>query len=122
MKKPETMVVRVETGKSSRVQAYSWGTPGSRDYKSEGYRIERVIDRNGVVHEPRWDDEPLELFPGCTTSQEGGYRNLDVSSSACPMQVLHCHWFMYTGSEPEHSSSWETRTWFHFKADEEGEE
>ena len=122
MKETETEVIKVKSGESEVVRDYSWGTPGNRDYKSEGYSVEQVIDRHGIEHHPRWDEKPLQLFPGCTTSKEGGYRYLHVSGSACPVKVLHCHWFRYTGSEPEHSSAWETRTWLHFQLDENGEE
>jgi len=120
MSEPKTEVIRIKDGEATKIKAYSWNTPGSHDYKSQGFEIERIIDRDGVEHTPRWEDDPIQLFPGCTTSREGGYRYLHVSSSACPMRVLHCHWFRYTGSEAAHNSSWESRTWYQFEA-EEGE-
>ena len=117
MNEPKTEVIRVQEGESRTVEDCTWNAAGSRDYKSEGFRIERIIDRDGVEHEPRWEDGPIELLPGCSTSQEGGHRYVHVSSAACPVRVLRCHWYRYTGSEPEHGSSWETRTWLLFEAE-----
>ena len=72
-KEPKTEVVRVREGAFATVEEYSWSTAGSNDYKNQGNRTERIVDRNGVEYEPRWGDETIELFPGCTTSQKEGH-------------------------------------------------
>ena len=117
MTEPNTEIIRVKQGESGRTRAYSWDTPGRNDYKSQGFRFERVVDRDGVEYEPRWAKEPLELFPGCTTSVDGGYYYVHVSSDACPVRILQTEWYRYTGSDAAQSSSWETQTWLQFEVD-----
>jgi hypothetical protein len=121
MSEPKISVVRIESGEWYETRSYSWNTPGTHDYKSEGFEVDRIIDRNGVEHVPHWAEEPTELFPGCVTSREGGYRYTRVSSSACPVKILESHWYRYTGSEAGHDSSWTSRTWYHLEAAEEAE-
>ena len=106
-------------GASATVEEYSWSTAGSNDYKNQGNRTERIVDRNGVEYEPRWGDETIELFPGCTTSQKEGHRYVHVSSIACPVRVLRCQWYRYSTSDWEHDSFWEAKTWIRFEAEAE---
>jgi hypothetical protein len=122
MCEPSIEIIRVKEGESRETTAYSWETPGTHDYKSRGFEIDQIIDRNGIEHDPRWDDEPIELFPGCVAFRDGGVRHLKVSSSACPVRVLRRYWHRYTGSEAAHNWSSETETWLHFEVEEEGQE
>ena len=111
MSEPKTKVIRVREEAPGQVREYTWNRPGRNDYKSEGRSIKRVVDRNGVEYQPRWGDETIELFPGCTTSQKDGDRYIHVSSAACPVRVLHCEWFRYGGSGWEDTSEGEVKKW-----------
>ncbi len=91
--------------------------PGSHDYESEGFSVERVEDARRVAHPTKWADEPVGIFPGCRTEKDGGRRYLVVSGSACPVRALHVRWFQYTGSHPDHSHSWRKETWCRFEID-----
>ena len=112
--------VRLAPGASYELPAYAWNTPGRHDYKSEGFDVRFVERANGIRYTPEWGDELREVFPGCVALRREGRRYLRLSAEACPVRVLFVHWFSYTGSHPDHGSSWSRRTWYRFEAEEEG--
>jgi len=118
----QTRVVRLAPGGSYELQEYSWSSPGRRDYKSEGFRIECVVDREGREHNLEWADEPRDITPGRTATTDGHRRRLRISSVVCPIRVLHLHWSQYSGSHPDRNSSWRTRTWHQFEIEPPGDE
>ena len=43
----KTHTIEIPRGESDHVEDYSWSSAGSHDNKSEGFSIERIVDRGG---------------------------------------------------------------------------
>jgi hypothetical protein len=113
--RPERIVVVY--GDHAEATACYWHTEGRNDYKENGFEIEAVVDRYGTEHEPRWSDEPAELFPGVSTYRNRQGRHLRIERSACPVRVRMREWFQYVSYDwAEHNSSWSTPYWVRYVA------
>lgn len=118
-KTPQDDVVKV-TGDYAETSAHYWHREGTNDYKNEGFEIEAVEDREGQEHEPRWGEDPIELFPGVSTRKDRDGRHLRIARSACPVRVRKRQWYEYVSYDwYEHNYSTSRVYWIRFESGEE---
>lgn len=92
---------------------------GTNDYKNRYLDIVANMDRGGTHYEPRWADEPLELFDGVETFTKDHQRCVRIQRSSCPVRVRFREFFEYVSCDPwEHNSSSTRHGWGRCEADE----
>ena len=105
------------------VETWGWHSSGTNDYKNEYTSVVSVVDRDGTEHEPRWTDEPLELFVGVETFTRDRRRCVRIHRSALPVRVLFRHYYEYVSYDDwEHNSSWTRHYWVRYEPADAGTE
>jgi hypothetical protein len=98
------------------IETSGWHSSGTNDYKNEYTDIVSIVDRDGTEHEPRWTDEPLELFVGVEAFTRDRRRCVRIHRSALPVRVRFRHYFEYVSyDDSERNSSWTRHFWVRYE-------
>jgi hypothetical protein len=92
---------------------------GTNDWKVTRTSIKKVVDRFGEEHEPVWEENGTEIFPGATTVREDWTHVLRVSREAFPVRVQFSRVYEYWSYDYwEHNSVTHTHYWVRYEAGE----
>jgi len=95
---------------------------GTNDWKVTRTSIKKVVDRSGEEHEPVWEEEETEIFPGAITVREDWTQVLRVSREAFPVRVQFSRVYEYWSYDYwEHNSVSHTDYWVRYEAGEGAE-